>query len=105
MALQTDPFSRFNRTETVFLGGHEVFGRWRLPDVLKNEQNADRITHYQVRAGRQGRPDLISRDIYGTTHLDWLIIAFNDATDVLNWPRVGTVIKLPARALVIGELA
>jgi len=52
----------------------------------------------------KGRPDLIAYDLYGSTELDWLLIAFNDAFNVFNWPRAGDVINAPIPDIVLGEV-
>lgn len=103
MSLELDMYSRFQETETTVFGGHEVFGRWKRPQLLQ-ALRPNQVSYYKVLSNRAGRPDEISRDFYGTTLLDWLIIAYNDAVQVLNWPESGTVIKIPNRTVVFSEL-
>jgi hypothetical protein len=102
MPLETTPYSRFKRTATTIFNNQEIFGRWTMPEALL-EIADDRVQYHRVTAGQEGRPDQISYDYYNTTEFDWLLIVFNDANDVFNWPRAGTVIKIPDRTTVLGE--
>lgn len=116
MGIQLDHGSRFQTTDTILLplpggdpGGDtgqvvETFGVWRKPSFLRNRPNNDQIGKYQVQTGRVARPDLIATDLYGSPFLDWVIIAFNNATDVLNWPDAGAVIEYPLPTIVFSEI-
>ena len=101
--LELDLYSRFKGTGTTLLDSCEVFGVWTKPSLLTRVLRDDQIQYYVVNNSKAGRPDLISYEIYGTTLLDWLVIAFNRG-EVLNWPRAGQVIKLPISSLVLSEL-
>ena len=81
-----------------------MWGTWDRPSFIVNTIPQSQRIAVRVNNNRAGRPDLISRDIYGTTKLDWLLIAFNDAFDVFNWPRSGTVITAPSSEIVLGEV-
>lgn len=104
MALTANTYSRFRETDTVFQDGEEVWGTWKQPSFIANELPQNRQIAVKVGSDRAGRPDLISYDLYGTTKLDWLLIAFNDAAVVFNWPRSGTVINAPIADIVLGEV-
>jgi hypothetical protein len=60
---------------------------------------------YRVGPSTAGKPDRIALEVYGTTKLDWLIIAFNNQVNPFGWPKAGSVIKLPIPDLVFGELS
>lgn len=104
MTLQASSYSRFQATETVIQDGEEVWGAWKSPSFLALDLPQGQQQAIRVNSDRAGRPDLISFDIYGTTKLDWLLIAFNDAYGVFNWPRAGTVITAPTPDIVLGEV-
>jgi hypothetical protein len=48
-----------------------------------------------------GRPDLISYMLYKTPRYDWVLIAFNNAVDTLNWPPTGLQIKYPVKSVIV----
>lgn len=104
MPLQTDADSRFYKTQTVVFDGEEVFGKWDSPSFVGRNLRDGEYTPYQVDNAREGRPDMISNEVYGTTQLDWVLIAANGARGALNWPRAGDVIKVPIVDLVSSEL-
>ena len=97
-------FSRFQETPIQIVDGKETFGVWVQPSFLKVRPDPKNIKTYKVTSKTDGRPDLISYTIYGTTFLDWVLIAFNDAHDTLNWPEVGDIIEYPIDAIVTSEL-
>lgn len=104
MTLKADSYSRFQLTETIVQDGEEIWGVWKRPSFLASDLPTEQRQAVKINSDRAGRPDLISQDLYGTTKLDWLLIAFNDAFDVFNWPRVGTVITAPIAGIVLGEV-
>lgn len=104
MALSRDPFSRFFGTDTTIFHDEEIYGKWNPPEIVKNNKNDSRTYVLVVDKSLEGRPDLISDRYYGTTKLDWLIIAFNNARQALNWPRVGEVIRVPHEDIATEEL-
>jgi len=99
-------FLRFLDTDKIIVDGKETYSIWRQPPWLKEKPEDGDILSYVIPSNYEGRPDLISNELYGTPLLGWVVIAFNarffhsDARDVLNWPRTGTLIKLPIRSLV-----
>ena len=104
MPIDLNSYSRFAQTETVIAEESEVFSRWVVPDILTRQLAEGDIIRFVVEKRLEGRPDKISLKLYGTTHLDWLLIAFNNASGALNWPRAGDVIKAPNPSIAIGEL-
>ena len=77
---------------------------WSQPTFLKVKPDPKNIRTYKVTSKTEGRPDLISYSVYGTTFLDWVIIAFNNAHDALNWPKAGDTIEYPNDTIVMSEL-
>lgn len=112
MPIALDPGSRFGLTDPVLVpagagnggGDVETFGVWRPPSFIRTRPPSDLIGRYHVHSGRDGKPDYIAADLYGSQFLDWVLIAFNNATDVLNWPEAGTVIEYPLPSLVFSEI-
>lgn len=97
-------FSRFKHTELLIEDGAEVFGTWNPPEYISGNIQDDKIANYKVNNTVEGRPDLISNELYGTPHFDWVLIAFNNPTEILNWPKAGLVIKYPIRSIVLTNI-
>jgi len=97
-------YSRFSNTELTIVDGHETYGTWNQFDFLVNRPPEDQIGTFQVTNAVEGRPDLISTQLYGTPALFWVLIAFNNARIALNWPRAGDVIEFPIESLVIPQI-
>jgi hypothetical protein len=93
-------YSRFDKTDRVLYDGHETYGRWNNPIT---EQLLNSLSPYVVNQ-YAGRPDLIAYQLYGNSSFDWLLIAVNNATESLNWPRAGTTILVPSASLISSEL-
>lgn len=104
MPLEQSPNSRFQLTPPILHDGIETYGKWVRPSFLTRDLGPDEVTSVQIDASYQGRPDLIAYRYYGSPELDWVVIAYNNVRDVLNWPRAGTTIKLPIPALIAAEL-
>ncbi len=102
--LDLDDYSRFRQTEMVIVDGKETFGRWRPISILTTRPSEEFIEAFQVTSALEGRPDLISQAIYGTPLLDWLLIAFNNVREPINWPRTGDVIEYPIESIVLPSL-
>ncbi len=102
--LSNDYFSRFQETPIQIIDGKETLGVWSQPTFLKVKPDPKSIRTYKVTSKTEGRPDLISYNIYGTTFLDWVIIAFNDAHGALNWPKAGDIVEYPTDTIVMSEL-
>jgi hypothetical protein len=99
-----DEFSRFKSTEETLFDNNETIGSWVQPSFITNRPTDDLIGVFRVSSALEGRPDLISNQLYGTPLLDWVLISFNNARAALNWPRAGESIEYPVRSLVIPEI-
>lgn len=110
MASRSD-FSRFRQTPETIINGVDTYGPWVQPSWLKTRPSENLIGVFQVSNAVEGRPDLISDELYGTSLLDWVLISFNAihnndtrARMGLNWPKAGDVIIYPVDSLVFTEL-
>lgn len=101
---ELDQFSRFQTTDPIIIDGVETFGSWRRPSFLRERPTDDFIGVFQVTSAIEGRPDLISNELYGTPLLDWVLISFNNARKALNWPMAGDTIEYPLESIVLPEL-
>lgn len=109
MSIKLDSGSRFYDTPVILATASngelvETYGVWKLPSFIKTRPNDDQIGKLQIQTGRVGRPDLIAADLYGSQYLDWILIAFNNTLDVLNWPQAGTIIEYPLPGVVFAEI-
>lgn len=98
------PYSRFSQTPVMLVNGTETYGKWKQYRFLSNRPADDQIGIFQVSNQFEGKPDLIASRIYSSSQLDWVLIAFNNAFDVFNWPRAGDVIEYPIESIVIPEI-
>jgi len=96
-------FSRLRKTDMVIVDGVETFGVWTQPSYLIARPDEQQIGKFKVANQYAGRPDLIANTLYGTPLLDWVLMAFNNVTE-LNWPSAGTIIEYPVDSLVFPEL-
>ena len=94
---------RFQYQDPIVVDGEVTYGLWNPPwFISKPELLAPRqVSNYKVNAGEAGRPDLIASILYGTSYLDWVLIAFNRPRNPFNWPNPGDVIKVPSSAMII----
>jgi hypothetical protein len=99
-----EDMSRFSKTEKVIQDGIETVGTSVQHNFLKERPDESLIKRFYVTNAVEGRPDLIAARVYGLPELDWVLIAFNKARDVLNWPRAGDVIEYPIASVVIPDL-
>ena len=105
MAIEVSSLSRFAQTDPIVLdNGVETFGFWRRPDFLKEENlREEQIETVFIDSTLAGRPDEISRLKYGTPFLEWVVVMFNRPKDTLGFPKIGTVIKIPERSIVLSN--
>lgn len=59
---------------------------------------------YTITAKYAQRPDLLAFDLYGRATLQWFIMQYNTVSDVYEDFTEGTVITLPTRSRLFGEL-
>lgn len=97
-------FSRFVKTERIIVDGQETYGTWNQPNFLSKRPPEGDIGVFRVTSAVEGRPDLISNQVYGTPLFDWVIISFNGVVDTLNWPKAGDTIEYPLDKVVLSEL-
>lgn len=88
----------------TIVDGVETVGTWNMPTYLVERPDNSMIYKYYVSSAVEGRPDLIANFVYGTPLLDWVIIAFNNPNDILNWPMAGETIEYPHQDLVMSQL-
>jgi len=101
---KADDFSRFSKSELIIVDGKETYGAWAQFKFLKTRPAEDLIKVFQVTSVTEGRPDLIANQVYGTPLLDWVLIAFNNVRDTLNWPMAGSLIEYPVDSIVLPEI-
>ncbi len=92
-----DSHSRFLRTPEIIYEGHETFDVWNQHRFLKEEVDSGVFT---VSSQYAGRPDKISKILYGTSYLEWVLIAFNNPPEPLGWPKSGETIRYPIESEV-----
>jgi len=88
----------------IVVDGVETVGTWNQPSYLLERPDETMIDKFYVSNAVEGRPDLIAQAMYGSPELDWVIIAFNNPPEILNWPRAGDMIDIVMRELVFAEL-
>jgi len=104
-------FSRFTKTNKIIVDGKETYGSWQTQSWLKEKPDDAYILVFRVNNLFEGRPDLISNQVYGTPFLDWVLISFNhkyydnEADQVLNWPKAGSIIRYPSEIIVFPEIS
>lgn len=92
--------SRFRNTNLTIVEDHETVGVWNQPSYLVERPAESFISKFYVNNAYEGRPDLIANQMYGNPKLDWVIIAFNNPPELLNWPRAGDLIEIVDPSLV-----
>lgn len=97
-------YSRLKNTPTVRYRDQIIYGMWVRPPFLTTKLRPDQIGTLIVDNTLEGRPDKIAHYLYGSPQLDWILISFNNASDVLNWPRTNDIIKYPLDSVVIPQL-
>ncbi len=88
----------------IVVDGVRTYGSWTRPKWLVKRPPSKLIHNYYVNNQFEGRPDIISNQVYNTPHLWWVIVAFNNPLESLNWPRVGSIIQYPDESVVFPEL-
>lgn len=96
--------SRYRNTDLTIVEGLETVGVWEQPSYLVKRPSESLISRYYVDNAFEGRPDLIANLYYGNPRLDWVIIAFNNPSELLNWPRAGDIIEIVDSSLVYSAL-
>jgi len=99
-----DEYSRLNLNEDIIYDDVVTVGRWQRQGFLTKRPPQASIRVFRVTSALEGRPDLIAESIYGVSALDWVLIAFNNVREPLNWPRTGDIIEYPISSIVLPEL-
>jgi hypothetical protein len=94
-------YSRFRRTPVTIFSDRETVEHWEKPEFLTVELSESAVNTFVVTANYNGRPDLLSQLLYGSPYYDWVLIAYNNVTDTLNWPPTGLQMKYPVSSMVI----
>ncbi len=105
MSIEVDTYSRFLRSDSVFVDNIETFGLLKRPNFLDVESldQETEVIDFRVVWPFVGRPDAIAREVYGVQFLDWIIILSQNPRNTLNWPPNGITLRLPASEVVFGE--
>lgn len=67
-------YSRFRRTPLAVIGGVKSFASWRPPTIPTSA--LDDV--FRVTPGEDSRIDLVSKSVYGTMRLFWVIMLLNN---------------------------
>lgn len=96
------PYDRFNENTPIMVDGVMTYGLWEPPAFLDNIDDipADQIFSFLVDSSMENKPNAIALKIYGSEFLDWVLFAFNNVINTMNWPKAGTVVLYPGRSLI-----
>tara|TARA_Y100001937_G_scaffold14142_1_gene18899 strand:- start:137 stop:793 length:657 start_codon:yes stop_codon:yes gene_type:complete len=80
--LYQSPYS--NRiSSSAYISAKNIFRRMKIRDDLKN--NFSVFNKYEIRDGE--RPDIIAKNLYGKSNLDWVVLITANIINVRNeWP-------------------
>lgn len=101
--------SSVKRKDTRYVQGgtttvsKKAVGWWERDNTL-NEPAADDIEIVALPMLYDGRPDLLSYDLYGNNNLEWIILQFNNIVDINEEFVAGANIKAPSRSRVLGAI-
>ena len=102
MSLSNDPYSRFKLTESIYVDGIETFGLMKKHFFLdKNNLRDEDIISVDITPAFAGKPWMIANEYYNSPVLDWVVVMFNKPLNPVNWPHIGTVIKIPVQSVVL----
>lgn len=93
------PNGRYVQGGTVQLRGPRL-GWWERRLYTKSPTDIA----YTITANYAHRPDLLAFDLYGRAALQWFIMQYNNISDLYEDFNEGTVIILPTRGRLYGEL-
>lgn len=94
LQLNLGPNSRYTDTPVFIAGSNLVLNTFERPRY--QEKATD--DYYTVQGDRQGRLDLISQDLYGTTDLWWLIAWANNIIDPFSEVPAGIRLVIPPQS-------
>ena len=84
--------NRYRFDSVYSIDGDTFFGTYNIPDI----PNDSKDTYHQIKAGEEGRWDLISYKYYYTVNYWWIICLANDVSDPFESPSAGTLIRIPS---------
>lgn len=96
--------TRYTSTRVINFQARTTYGVWVPPIDLSAVPDSS-VATYVVFTGYQGRADLIANALYGDPRYDWILYAFNNVVDTINWPPSGLVIKYPIASYVLPRIA
>lgn len=95
---------RYKNLNSIDYKGHIAYGKARKYAFTSIPITDSRIKNYKVKAGQEGRPDLIANAVYGDSKLFWVLLEYNNVVDVFGWPKIGSIIRYPTESAVLPEL-
>jgi hypothetical protein len=102
MSLINDPHSRFKLTESIYNNGMETIGIMKKHFFLDQANlSDDDIIKVTITPELAGKPWQIANKYYNSPVLDWVVVLFNKPLNPINWPHIGTVIKIPVQNVVL----
>lgn len=93
------PGGRYVQGGTVDVNGNRL-GWWERKVFSKSPTDVT----YTITAKYAHRPDLLAFDLYGRSTLQWIIMQYNNVSDLYEDFKVGDTIVLPTRSRLYGEL-
>jgi hypothetical protein len=90
---------RYVQGGTVELKGNKI-GWWER----KLFERSPTDIMYTITAKYANRPDLLAFDLYGRATMQWFIMQYNNVSDLYTDFNEGTIITLPTRGRLFGEL-
>lgn len=95
-------YDRFNDNTPIVVDGQMTYGLWQPPSFLENIDQIpqEQILSFSVDSSTENDPGAIAQEVYGSEFLDWVLFAFNNVINTTDWPKAGTVVLYPDRALI-----
>ena len=84
--------NRYRSTPVYTVEDQTFFGTYDIPYIPLYIKD----TYHQIKAGEEGRWDLISYKYYQTVNYWWLICIANAISDPFESPPAGTLIRVPS---------
>lgn len=91
------PTSRYAESRVYFYGDLRKITFETYKRQIIAEDPADRVT--VITPGAEYRPDLVSRDVYGTPDFWWRILQANNINDIFDF-KAGLTIRIPISVFI-----
>lgn len=91
--------TRYSQGGTTTINGSSL-GWWERKIYEKSPMDVSII----ITKRYAHRPDAIALDMYGTANLMWFVLQYNTITDIVEDLSEGTVISLPTKSRLFGDL-